>query len=78
MYFVPYRAICFSADVSVQEWKVAFFFFHCKLYLVVESTEVVQNASYFVSAIIITITIKFTYMVQQFNSQNGHSVSHGC
>ena len=31
----------FSVDVNVQEWKVAFFFFHCKLFLVVESDEVV-------------------------------------
>jgi hypothetical protein len=69
--------MCFSVDVNVQEWKVAFFF-RCKLYLVVESIEVVQNASYFVSAIIITIKIKYTYMVLQFNSQNSHSVLQGC
>ena len=32
----------FSVDVNVQEWKVALFFlFHCKLFLVVESDEVV-------------------------------------
>jgi hypothetical protein len=33
----------FSVDLNVQEWKVAFFFFHCELYLVVESIEVVQK-----------------------------------
>jgi len=47
IYFVPLGAVCLSVDVNVQEWKLAFFFFHCKLYLVVESIEVVQKLSVF-------------------------------
>ena len=38
------EASIFFVDVNVQEWKVAFFyFFHCKLYLVVDFIEVVQK-----------------------------------
>ena len=38
-------SLSFFVYVNVQEWKVVFFFFffHCKLYLVVESIEVVQK-----------------------------------
>jgi len=43
IYFVPEGAVCFSVDVIVQEWEATFFYFHCKLYLVVESIEVVQK-----------------------------------
>ena len=48
IYFVSYGAVRFSVDVHVQECKVTFFFFfHCKLYLVVESIEVVQKLCQF-------------------------------
>jgi hypothetical protein len=43
IYFVPLGAVRFSVDVNVQEWKVTVFIFHCKMYLVVESIEVVQK-----------------------------------
>jgi hypothetical protein len=33
----------FSVDVSVQEWKVAFLFFHCDVCIVVKPIGVVQK-----------------------------------
>ena len=43
-YFVPYGAVRFPVDVNVQEWDVtSFFYFQYKLYLFVESVEVVQK-----------------------------------
>ena len=44
IYFVPQEAVCYPVDGIAQEWNVSFFFFfHCKLYLIVESTEVTQK-----------------------------------
>jgi hypothetical protein len=42
--YMTQLTVYFFADANAQGWKVAlFFFFHCELYLVVESSEVVQK-----------------------------------
>jgi hypothetical protein len=46
---VTWGTLLFLVDVIVQEWKVAFFFFHCELNICVESIDVVQKFCQFFS-----------------------------